>query len=204
MKCHALSIVGLLAALTGTSLPAQPVPAAIADLARIRGADRATLWLVIVGDFTSEGSRTFHRDAWPTIDSLYVRPGKLRVAWVNLPNEAIKNSTTAAEVAACSGTGMKFWPVHDAILRDQARWITMADPTDLLEELAGQNGGNVPLIRECLQKRQLRAFLQSDIARARAAGIRRAPGYFVDNQLVADVQSLADIRRAIESALARR
>ncbi len=165
MKRHLMMTGGLLAALTGTSLRAQP--AAVADLARVRGVEGASHWLVIVGDFASDGNRAFHRDAWPTIDSLYVRPGKLRVAWINLPNDASKNSLIAAEVAACSGTGMKFWPVHDAMLREQPRWISLADPTEFLQELAGRNGGNPMLISECLQKRQVKAFLQSDVARAR-------------------------------------
>lgn len=204
MKRHILMTGGLLSALCGATLCAQPSPAATADLARIRGAASAQLWLVIVGDFASEGSRAFQREAWGTIDSMYVRPGRLRVAWVNLPNDASKASRIAAEVAACAGAGSKFWPVHDAFLGEQSRWVGLSDPTKFLQALAEERGGDGVFITDCLQKRQMRAFLQADVARARGAGIRRAPGYIVDNRVVADARSLADLRRAIDAALARR
>ena len=184
MKCHFLMTGGLLAGLIGAALPAQPSPAHVADLARIRGAERASAWLVIVGDFASEESRAFQRDAWPVIDSLYVRPGKLRVAWINLPNDASRSSRIAAEVAACAGSGSKFWPAHDAFLLEQPRWIGLADPTRFLVDLADLHGGNSELINECLQKHQLKEFLQTDVTRAQRAGIRRAPGYLVDNRVV--------------------
>ena len=203
MKCHFLMTGGLLAGLIGSTLPAQLSPAHFADLARIRGADRARVWLVIVGDFASDGSRSFQRDAWPVIDSLYVRPGKVRVAWINLPNPASKSSQIAAEVAACAGSGSKFWPVHDAILLEQPRWIGLADPTRFLVELADLHGGNSEIISECLQKHELKAFLQSDIARAQRAGIHTAPGYLVDNRVVAGGQTLLMLRQAIGQALAR-
>ena len=204
MKRHFLLTGGLLAGLIATTLPAQSSPSHFADLARIRGADRASVWLVIVGDFAIEESRTFQRDSWPVIDSLYVRPGKLRVAWINLPNQASKSSRIAAEVAACAGSGSKFWPVHDAILLEQPRWIGLADPTRFLVDLADLHGGNAQVIDDCLQKHQLTAFLKSDITRAERAGIRRAPGYLVGNRVVVGGQALVLLRHAIDEALAGR
>jgi protein-disulfide isomerase len=182
-----------------TALAQDPV-LATADRARIRGAETARVWLVIVGDFTSDANAAFRRNVWPWVDSLFVRPGRLRVAWVNLPGES-RNSQIAAEVAACSGAHMKFWSVHDIFLDEQARWRRLADPTATLVDAAAMRGGDPIWIRECLQKRLMPGFLRSDAARARGAGIRTAPGFILDNKVLINVRTADEFRQAIEGAL---
>jgi protein-disulfide isomerase len=192
--------LALLASLVGSQSWAQEAPSTTADRARIRGSESAVVWLVIVGDFANEQNRAFQRDVWPLVDSLFIRPGRLRVAWVNLPDEASRQSQVAAEVAACSGTGMKFWPVHDIFLADP-RWKALADPTAFLVNQASNRGGNAILISDCLKKHTVRGLLQADVARARAAGIRRAPGYVLDNSVLPSLRTAAEFRAAIERAL---
>lgn len=185
-----------------TAAVAQTPEQASADRARIRGAETASVWLVVVGDFTSEANRTFKREVWPFVDSLYVRPGRLRFAWVNLPG-ASKASQAAAEVAACSGAHSKFWSVHDVFLDEQARWRGLSDPLPTLQQLAGLRGGDPTWIAECLTKGLMRGFLQADIARARGAGVRTAPTFILDNAVLSNVRTAAEFRRAIGKVLAR-
>jgi protein-disulfide isomerase len=186
-------------AVRGIALAQDPVLAA-ADRARVRGAETARVWLVIVGDFTSDANSAFRRNVWPMMDSLYVRPGRLRVAWVNLPGES-KHSQIAAEVAACSGAHMKFWSVHDIFLDEQARWRSLADPTAALVDAATRRGGDPIWISECLKKRLVSGFLRANAARARVAGIRAAPGFILDNKVLVNVRTADEFRQAIEGAL---
>lgn len=178
-------------------------PAEIADRARIQGANSASVWLVIVGDLAGKDDRAFRYDVWPVIDSLYVQTGKIRVAWVNLPDDTSKASRTAAEVVICASTDRMFWAPHDIILWEQARWRHLSDPTESLIMLAAQKAARMGVMRECLQKHQMRKFLENDIERAHRAGIRRAPGFLVDNEVLTRARTAADFRRAIDAALAK-
>lgn len=213
MKRHSLLLTAILSLLIGPVAGGQVQPGSVAaggqvqpgsaaDLSRIRGSDRATLWLVIVGDLANPANREFQHDTWPLVDSLFVRRGKLRVAWVNLPNEASRASMLAAEIAACSGSGGKFWSVHDGFLLEQARWVRLADPTQVLMEIALQRGGRMPTVEECMAKHSIVDFLRSDAVRARGAGIRAAPGYILDNKVLKGVTTPDEFRAAIEQALA--
>lgn len=179
---------------------AQDSPPAVADRTRIRGADTAGVWLVVVGDFASDENRRFKREVWPLVDSLFVRPGRLRFAWVFLPSES-KAAQASAEVAACSAARSKFWSVHDVFLDEQPRWRRSADPTATLLELAGQRGGDPIWISDCLRRRLMLSLLQSDIARARGAGVRTAPGFLLANKLLTNARTADEFRRAIERAL---
>jgi protein-disulfide isomerase len=187
---------------TRAQVAAGAPPTATMDMARIRGAESAATWLVIVGDFTLDESRAFHRNVWPIIDSLFVRPGKLRVAWVNLPGES-KASQAAAEVAACAGIRWKFWAAHDAFLEAQASWRTLPNPGETLAELAGQRGADPISLAECLKQHSAQVIVRTDVARARGAGIRKAPGFILGNQVLTGLHTSDEFRAAIERALPR-
>jgi len=202
------ALSALLAASSGAQDPLSAQdprsPAERADIARIQGSKTAATWFVIVGDLAGAQDRVFEHDVWPMIDSLFVRPGRLRVAWVNLPDEASKASQIAAEVVACAAADRKFWSPHQLILWEQPRWRHLPDPTDMLVRLAVQRGARMSLVRECLDKHWMREFLQADIARARRAGVRRAPGYIIGNTVLAGVRTPEEFRAAIERALPKR
>src|SRR5512140_1715171 len=172
-----------------------------ADIARMRGAATATTWFVMVGDLAGAQERAFQHDVWPLIDSLFVVPGRLRVAWVNLPSDTSKASQAAAEVVACASADRKFWSPHEIILEDQPNWRHLSDPTDRLVRLAGIRGARLSVVRECLAGHWMRGFLQGDVARARAAGIREAPGYIIGGSVVRGLRTPEDFRAAIERAL---
>lgn len=184
---------------------AQDKPAAPprADLSRIRGSKTATTWFIIVGDLAGTKDRAFHLDVWPTIDSLFVRPGRLRVAWVNLPDDTSKASQIAAEVAACSASDRKFWSPHDLILWEQPKWRRLPDPTEMLVGLAAMRGARLSVMRECLQNHSMKGFLEADIARARGAGIRKAPGFIVGKTVLQGVRTPEEFRTVIERELAK-
>lgn len=182
---------------------ADRTPAEIADRARIQGSSNAATWLVIVGNLAGKEERAFRYETWPVIDSLYVRTGKLRVAWVNLPDDTSRVSRRAAEVALCASTDRKFWAPHDIILWEQARWTSLADPTETLVMLAAQKGARPSVTRECLAADGMRRLLEDDIARARGAGIRRAPGYIIDNAVYTGARTADAFRTAIERAVSQ-
>lgn len=177
-------------------------PAELADRARIQGAKDAAVWLVIVGNLAGPADRAFRYDTWPLIDSLFVRPGKIRVAWVNLPDPASKASRIAADVAVCASAQGFFWAPHDIILLDQPRWLPLKDPTEQLISLAAQKGISAMKVEDCVKSQKMRGFLERDIARARNSGVARAPGFILDNVVLRGVRTPDEFRTAIERALA--
>jgi protein-disulfide isomerase len=196
--------LALLVLSTAAEAQIDRTPTQIADRARIQGANNAPVWLVLVGDLAGKEDRAFRFDVWPVIDSLFVRTGKIRVAWVSLPDDTSKASRIAAEVAVCASTDRKFWAPHDIILWEQARWRHSPDPTEQLIMLAAQKGARLSVVRECLRTQQMKRFLENDIARARGAGVRRAPGFIVDNEVLPGAPTADALRKAIDRALAKK
>jgi hypothetical protein len=203
MKHHARWLAVMLSALLATPSSGQDrlSHAERADIARIRGARTAATWLVLVGDLAGAPERAFQHDVWPMIDSLFVRPGRLRVAWVNLPDDTSKASQIAAEVVACSSADRKFWSPHEVILEDQPNWRYLPDPTEKLKRLAVLRGARMSVVTECLEQHWMRGFLQADVARARQAGVRKAPGYILGNTVLKNVRTPEEFRSAIQRAL---
>jgi protein-disulfide isomerase len=122
---------------------------------------------------------------------------------VNLPDETSKASQIAAEVIACASANRTFWSPHDLILQEQPSWRHLPDPTDELVKLAAIRGARSAFVRDCLANHSMRGFLQGDIARARGAGVRKAPGYILDNTVLTGVRTPEEFRAAIERGLAK-
>lgn len=152
---------------------------AAADRSRIQGADSAPVWLLIVSDFQCPFCRQWHEQSYDAIVREYVRPGKVRVAYVNLPIGSHQNAKPAAEAAMCAGVQGKFWQMADGIFRTQERWASMPVATAMFDSIAGAQTLDMTAWRGCVTEHRTAGMVEADAMRANQIGIGSTPSFVV-------------------------
>jgi protein-disulfide isomerase len=198
---------------TGTSTTAQPAaaqqqPASAADdalleradRARIQGDSTAPVWLVEVSDFQCPFCKQWHDRTYPDILREYIRPGIVRMAYVNFPLGQHPHAMPAAEAAMCAAAQNKFWPMHDALFNTQDRWGPLPDAHAMFDSLARSVGVDTAAWRKCVQSGVTQRLINADRGRGLQAGVGSTPTFFVGNEPITGAAPIEDFRQAIERA----
>lgn len=152
---------------------------AAADRSRILGADSADVWMLIVSDFQCPYCRIWHEQTYEAIAREYVQPGKVRLAYINLPSGSHEHAMPAAEAAMCAGIQGKFWQLTDGIFRTQERWSQMPIASAVFDSIAGAQQLDMPAWRECVSEHRTQDMIEADATRAREIGINSTPSFIV-------------------------
>jgi protein-disulfide isomerase len=185
-----------------TSGPSTDPLVARADSARIRGNPSAKIWMILASDFQCPYCKMWHDSSDMTIRRDYIDNGKVRLAFVNYPIGSHQNAIPAAEYAMCAAAQNKFWPTHDALFASQEKWAALPDPAPLLEQAATSAGVDLTALRSCVSSHKMRPLIEADREKASQAGVRATPSFFVNNQLLEGVVPTAELRKALDAALA--
>lgn len=175
-----------------------------ADLGRIKGDSAATLWMLEVSDFECPYCRRFHAETWGALDAKFVRTGKMKVAYLNLPLPSHRHAWATAEAAMCASVQGKFWAMHDSIFAAQPRWSALAKPDSMLRRFAVAVGADTAAWGRCMTTHATRPLIQADMDRVTAAGVQSTPTFFIGDTAIAGAYPLADFERAITTQLARK
>lgn len=174
------------------------------DSARILGAPTARVWLVLVSEFQCERCRTVATEILPAIRREYVDPGKVRVAFVDWPDERHFNSRFAAHAAFCAGAAGHFWEMHDSLFATLPRWERLPDPQPFMDSLAIALGAEPDAQHFCTERQRLSNLIEEDRVRSEESGATVRPTAFVGTEkLDGDKLTLWSVRRALDEAIAR-
>lgn len=175
-----------------------------ADLARIRGAETAQVWLVEVSDFQCPFCKQWHDETFAKLDQEYVKTGKIKIAYLNFPLTRIhKNAHIAAEAAMCAGVQGKFWELHSALFQSQAKWADAKTPIVVFDSLARAAGVNLKTWDTCMSSHAMAKLIEADRDRSAKAGVESTPTFFVGARALAGAYPVDTFRVAIDSALAK-
>ena len=174
---------------------------ALADRGRILGDATATVWVVMASDFQCPFCKTWHDAAFRRLMATYVKTGRVRLAFLNMPLSMHPNAVPAAEAAMCASVQNKFWEMHEALFATQAAWETMPDPRPKFDSLATAYGVDMAPWRQCVAEHLTRPLIQADHDRATATGVNSTPTFFVDGYKLSGAD--ADLAPAIDAALAK-
>jgi protein-disulfide isomerase len=174
-----------------------------ADLARIQGNPSAPVWVIEVSDFQCPFCKQWHDETYPILRDEFVRTGKVRLAYVNFPLAQHQYAWPAAEAAMCAGAQGKFWEMHDALFNTQSRWEALPSPASFFDSLAHAQGVDSARWRQCIQSGKMKSWIQADHDRAQSAGAASTPSFMIGDKLLVGAQPIAEIRRAIDSALVK-
>jgi protein-disulfide isomerase len=173
-----------------------------ADRGRIAGDSSASVWLIMASDFECPFCKQWHDESFRRIMQNYVSTGKIRLAYVNYPLSIHPNAVPASEAAMCSSVQNKFWPMHDALFATQGKWESLRDPRPVFDSLAAAIGVDTAAYRTCVTKHLTLPLIQADHDRARQAGAKSTPTFFIGGAMLEGAQPYANFQAAIDSALA--
>ena len=157
--------------------------------------------MVVISDFQCPYCKTWHDSSMAQLKRDYIDPGKVRLAYLNLPLQMHPQARVEAEAALCAAAQAKFWSFSDALFRDQAAIHKLTDATPYLDTMARESKLNMAEYQSCKKSPSIRALIDSDIQQASRIGVRSTPSFLIGEFLVEGAVPYPDFRRAVDSAL---
>ncbi len=185
-----------------TSAQSDPLVTA-ADRGRIEGDANAKTWLIVASDFQCPYCKQWHDESFKTVYDEYVRPGKIKVAYVNFPLSQHQNAQPTAEAAMCASAQGKFWQYHEALFETQHQWESLPMPTMVLDSIAGALGLDKAAFKQCLDSGKMKALISADRDRASAAGVQSTPSFLIGDRVLLGVQPIEVLRAALDSEIVK-
>ena len=188
--------------------PSSPV-GMVVDLADdpVRGERTAKVTLVEVSDYQCRFCARYFKDTYPQLDAEYIKTGKVRSVFLNLPLEAIhKSALGAAKAAKCAGDEGKYWEMHDQLLANQKT----LEPWNAHAEAIGLD---LKAFEQCLASGRHDAAIRRDMAEAQKLSITGTPGFLIGRTepnssklkvlaVLRGARPFEDFKREIEKQLA--
>ena len=201
--------------LAKSAAPPRPaLPEKISIGARpFRGDENARIVLVEFSDYQCPFCGRFFRDAMPQIDQEYIKTGKIKYVFNNMPLEEIHpRALQAAQAAECAGEQGKFWELHDRMFANQ----NALSPADLTSQ-AKAIGLDMSKFSQCLESGRTSAAVRAGLEQAASMGIEGTPAFvigLIDPKnprdpnikilgLIGGAQPYPVFKAALEKALAR-
>jgi protein-disulfide isomerase len=174
--------------------------------ARSKGAPDAPVTVYEMADFQCPACRLFAVTVLPTIEREYVKTGKVRWVFINLPLTSIHpNAVAAAEVAMCAARQGRFWPTHDALYQRQDDWAKLAEPRKTLVKIAQRAGVDRAKLLACVAEGSARKEVELDAQRASRSGADVTPSFYIEGGLLKGAPYTPDpMRQVLDSIYAVR
>lgn len=132
-------------------------------------------WVLIeYSDYQCPFCARFERDTRPEIDNVYIRSGRLLLAFRHLPIETLHSfAGTAAAAATCASEQGRFWEYHELLFSnsrtlDETRLFAFADQVGLAQRS----------FEACLHTRGPEK-VQRDLEEARRLGLTGTPAFLL-------------------------
>ena len=160
---------------------------------RTKGAATAPVTVYEMGDFQCPACRTFTVNVMPVLEKEFIKSGKVRWVFINLPLVSIHpNAMAAAEVAMCAARQGRFWETHDALYYRQGEWAKLGDPRAALITLARRAGVDQTKLVACLDSGTVRTEVEQDAQRAVRSGANATPSFYIEGGLLQGAPSIPE------------
>lgn len=141
----------------------------------------------------------------PAFKLNYINTGRVRLAFRNLPLEAIHVSALGAAIAAaCAGRQGKFWEFHNVLYREQAQ----LDDTSLRKS-AQDLGIDMSHYDGCVHDPDVRDLIRRDRSVAMALRVAATPTLMIGNadrdgrvriqRVLSGIQSIDGLQEAVDA-----
>ncbi len=168
--------------------------------ARTRGRPDAPVTVYEMSDFQCPYCRAFALTTMPTLDSEYVKSGKVRFVYINLPlTNMHANAAAAAEVAMCAARQGRFWPMHDLLFKHQDQWAKLPGPERYLLALGDSVGLDHAQLARCVASKSTEPDVRADAERAVRAGATSTPTFYIEGGLLEGAAPVSVFRAVLDS-----
>jgi protein-disulfide isomerase len=159
-----------------------------------KGNERARVAIIEFSDFQCSYCLGFVTQTLPQLDRDYIRSGKIKYFFRNLPQTpGHPNAFRAAEAGHCAAEQGKFWPAHDRFFANQ----NTLNPNDWLTH-AHALGLDVSKFDVCLESGKFDDAIKKDIDEAQSLGIEGTPAFLIG--LMAPNGKTVNVRKVILGA----
>jgi protein-disulfide isomerase len=169
------------------SQPGKPtLPEKISIASRpTRGSDSARVVVVEFSDYQCPFCAMFFQQTLPQLDQAFIKTGKIRYVFNNVPLDRIHPSAfKAAEAAECAGDQGKFWEMHDKLFSNQ-KSLSLTE----LSSHARAIGLDATQFTQCLDSGKNRSSVQAGLDLASVVGVDGTPTFVI---ALADAQNVKD------------
>jgi protein-disulfide isomerase len=138
-----------------------------------KGEAEARVTLVEVSDYQCPFCSRYFRDTYPQLETEYIKTGKVKSVFLDLPLESIhKSAFGAAKAARCAGDQGRYWEMHDRLFANQKAlepWTPHAEAIGL--DVAG--------FEACVASDKHEAAIRRDVAEVQKIGITGTPAFLI-------------------------
>ena len=174
--------------------PTLKLPATINTQGEIfRGAATAQVAIIEFGDFECPYCRRYENQTYPQIADTYIKTGKVRYYYKDLPLPFHAHARPAALAAHCAGEQGKYWQMYDALFADQVP----ATPADL-DARAKAAGVDTTKLDACIASDRFSSTIRQSIDEAAKMTMSGTPTFLIGT--VAPDGSLINVRQSVVGA----
>jgi protein-disulfide isomerase len=137
-----------------------------------RGDGGAQVAIVEYADFECPYCGQFAREVYPQISDKYIKTGKVKYFYRDLPLHP--HAMSAARAARCAGEQDKYWELHDGLFAKQA---ALSNP--VLLDRAQSLGLDTDKFSECLSSDRYKDDIRKGMSEAQTLGIDGTPTFFI-------------------------
>lgn len=172
-----------------------------ADAGRLMGRDSGAVWMIVISDFQCPYCKIWHDSTVAAVTRDYVKPGKVRMAYLNLPLPQHPHARLESRAGLCAAVQGRFWEYAAGLFDRQEAVARMPKVDALLDSLARANKLDMPEFARCLKSKAIDALVESDISQASRTGVRSTPSFLIGEFLVEGASPYGTFRRAIDTAI---
>ena len=171
--------------------------------ARAQGSRTAPVTVYEMADFQCPYCRDFATATLPLLEKEYIRTGKVRWVFINLPIPSIHpNAVPAAEFAACAARQGKFWPTHNMLYATHDKWENLKNALPFFQAQMPSLGLKPDLMATCLQSGAGADVVKDDVAGAERSGAHSTPTFYIEGGMMAGAQPIEVFRQILDSIYA--
>jgi protein-disulfide isomerase len=177
--------------------PGEPQPGDVfkAEIkgAPIKGAKDALVTIVQFSDFECP----FCSRVEPTMDQILKEyPGKVRIAWRNLPLPFHQKAKPAAIAAMAANQQGKFWQMHEILFKNQKD----IGPEDL-QKYAKEIGLDMTKFKAAIEDKKLAEAVDAESAMGGKIGARGTPAFFINGTFLSGARPFDQFKARIDEEL---
>lgn len=150
-----------------------------------RGSSDAPVTVYEFSDFQCPFCSRYFVQTEPSINESFVRTGKLRVVFRDMPLvELHPNAPAAHQAANCVAqqSAELYWAMHDQLFRSQNEWSRLPDPLAVFSRIVGEISADATAYESCMTSGETKSIVDASLSEAFTLGFSGTPSFrFVSN-----------------------
>ena len=151
-------------------------------------------------DFQCPACKRFAETMGNELEEVYIATGQVRLEFRNMAFIG-PESVLAAEAAACANGQGKFWEYHDKLFEGQQGEGRGAFSSERLVRSAREAALDEEEFITCMESERYKQMVLDETEAGQEAGVNSTPTFFVNGDLVRNVQSFQEFQQIIEQKL---